>query len=84
MKYVNHRILSYSTNAPIPQHRLLTMVPQQQVGKCTMNQKHEEFKQVNKCLRQRLAWCNPTWQKYDPMSKKYATLPEVIADEMDV
>ena len=46
-----------------------------------MNHKHNELKQVNECLRQSLAWCNQTWQKYDPMSEQYAILPLVIADD---
>ena len=80
--YVNHHVLnSPGTNAPIRQHRLLTMAPPKRVSKSMMNQKQKELKQLNKCLRQRLAWCNRTGQKYDPMSEQYAILPRVIADE---
>lgn len=56
---INHHILNTpSTNTPLRQHKLLTMAPSKKVRKSIINQKQKELKQVNKCLRARLAWCN--------------------------
>ena len=46
-----------------------------------MNQKEKEAKQVNKCLRLRLAWCNRTGHTYDPTTEQYSLYPRAIADE---
>ncbi len=39
------------------------------------------MKQVTKCLRQRLSWCNRTGQTYDPNQEQYSVLPRAIANE---
>ena len=45
------------------------------------NQKEKEAKQVIKCLRRRLAWCNHTKLPYNSQEKKYSVLPRALADE---
>jgi len=59
-----HILKTATTNAPIRQHKLLTMAPKKQ-GEWFVNQKLTEMKQVTKCLRQRFSWCNRTGQTYD-------------------
>ena len=79
--YVEFHILkTATTNAPIRQHKLLTMAPKKQ-GKRIVNQKLTEMKQVTKCLRQRLSWYNRTGQTYDTTQEQYSTFPRAIADE---
>ena len=39
------------------------------------------MKQVTKCLRQRLAWCNRTGQTYNPSSQQYSAFPRAICNE---
>ena len=46
-----------------------------------MNQKEKDMKQVNTCLRQRLAWCNRTGQTFDQTVEQYSVYPRAIADE---
>ena len=80
-QYVHfHFLKTPSTNAPTRQHRLLTMAPKKQ-GKAHVNRKLSEIKQVTKCLRQRLSWCNRTGQTYDPNLEQYSIFPRAIADE---
>ena len=80
--YISHYILRIpSTDAPVRQNKLLTMAAPKKVSKRLMNQKEKEMKQVNKCLRQRLAWCNRTGQTYDPVKEQYSLYPRAIADE---
>ena len=43
--------------------------------------KEQEAKQVIKCLRRRLAWCNQSNVKYDTSEEQYSILPRAIADE---
>lgn len=38
------------------------------------------MKQVTKCLRRRLAWCNRTGQQYDPSMEQYSILPRGLSD----
>jgi len=57
------------------------MAPKKQ-GKWIVNQKLSEMKQVTKCLRQRLSWCNRTRQTYDTTQEQYSTFPRAIADEI--
>lgn len=71
--YVEFHILkTATTNAPIIQHKLLTMAPKKQ-GKRIVNQKLTGMKQVTNCLRQRLSWCNRTGQTYDTTQERYST-----------
>lgn len=80
--YIDYHILhTPSTNAPLRQHKLLTMAPPKKVGKAFTNQKQKELKQVNKCLRARLSWCNRTGKKYDPKKEQYSVYPRAFADE---
>ena len=79
INYVNHRILKIpSTNAPKRKNKLVTMAPKK---KRIMNQKEKDMKQVNTCLRQRLAWCNRTGQTFDQTVEQYSVYPRAIADE---
>ena len=80
--YINYYLLKNpSTKAPMHGNKLVTMAPRKKVGKRQMNQKEKEMKQVTKCLRQRLAWCNRTKQTYDPNQEQYSLLPRAICDE---
>ena len=56
------------------------MAPKKQ-GKAHVNRKLSEIKQVTKCLRQRLSWCNRTGQTYDPNLEQYSIFPRAIVDE---
>ncbi len=80
--YVNHRIIMQpsSTNAPIRRHKLLTMAPVKQT-KQRVSHKERELKQVTKCLRRRLAWCNRTNLPYDATYEQYSLLPRALADQ---
>ena len=80
--YITHKILKIpSTETPQRQNKLLTMAPTKVVSRRLMNQREREMKQVNKCLRQRLAWCNRTGQTYDVNKEQYSMYPRAIADE---
>ena len=64
--FINHFLLKQpSTTAPVRKNKLLTMVPVKKINKRAMNQKEKELKQITKCLRQRLTWCNRTGQSYN-------------------
>ncbi len=79
--FITHHILRKpSTVAPVRRNRLLTMAAHKQ-GKRRMSHKEREFKQVTKCLRQRLAWCNRTGQSYNPAYEQYSLFPRAISDE---
>ncbi len=56
-EYISHRILIQpsSTDAPVRQHKLLTMATAKPTGQ-RLSQKERELKQVSKCLRRRLAY----------------------------
>lgn len=80
-QFINHHILRKpSTAAPIKHNRLLTMAPPI-IGKQRISHKEKEFKQVTKCLRRRLAWCNRTGQSYNPAYEQYSVFPRAISDE---
>ena len=42
------------------------------MGKKTLSMKDREMKQVTKCFRRRLAWCNATGQRHDPSIEQYS------------
>ncbi len=74
--YINYYLLKNpSTKTSMHSNKLTTMAPRKTAGKRQMNQKEKEMKQVTKCLRQRLAWCNRTKQSYDPNQEQYSLLP---------
>lgn len=76
--YIGLRILRQpSANAPTRKHRLLTMTEPKLESK-RVSQRVRELKQVTKRLRQRLAWCNRTGQRYDPSFEQYSTYPRAI------
>lgn len=80
-QYINLRILRQpSTNAPVRKHRLMTMDARKQTHKRALSMKDKEHKQLEKCLRQRLAWCNQTGNSYDPSTEQYSTLPRALSD----
>ena len=82
--YISHYILNIpSTDAPVRQHKLLTMAAPKAVSKRLMNQKQKEMKQVTKCLRHRLAWCNCTGQTYDPLRNSIPCFPEPLLMRWD-
>ena len=81
-QYIRVRILQQpSTNAPRRKHRLLTMACPKLESKKRVSQRERELKQVTKCLRQRLAWCNRTGQTYDPSDEQYSAYPRAICTE---
>ena len=41
--------------------------------------REQEAKQVIKCLRKRLAWCNQSNVMYDSSEEQYSILPRAIA-----
>ena len=57
------------------------MVPVKKVNKRAMNQKEKELKQITKCLRQKLTWCNRTGQSYNSTIEQYSLYPRAISDE---
>ena len=74
-QYVTHRILqSPSLNAPVRRRRLLTMA-RRKMSKNRVFQKEKESRQVAKCLRRRLAWCNRTKLPYDTSHEQYSLFP---------
>ena len=79
--FVKHRILKQPSSAiaPVRKRRLLTMAPRKE-GKKRLSQKEHEHKQVTKCLRRRLAWCNATGQSYDPAQEQYSVFPRALSD----
>ena len=80
-QYINTRILHKpsSTSAPLRRHKLMTMSYLKKNRRATP--KEQEAKQVIKCLRRRLAWCNQSNVKYDASEEQYSILPRAIADE---
>ncbi len=57
------------------------MAPPKKSGIRKVKQRGKELRQVTKCLRQRLAWCNRTGERYDPEVEQYSVYPRAIADE---
>ena len=81
-QYITTRILQKSSlvNAPLRRHKLMTMSAVNKSRKRT-TPKEQEAKQVIKCLRRRLAWCNQSNVTYDSSEEQYSILPRAIADE---
>ncbi len=80
--FINHFLLQQpSTIAPVRKNKLLTMVPVKTINKRAMNQKDKELRQITKCLRQRLTWCNRTGQSYNSTIEQYSLYPRAITDE---
>lgn len=81
-QYITHHLLNQpsSTNAPVRQCKLLTMAPVKR-SKRRLSQKEKELRQVTKCLRRRLAWCNHTKLPFDASLEQYSILPRALADE---
>lgn len=81
-QYVTYHILQQpsSAHAPVRRHKLLTMSNVKSSRKRS-TQKEKEARQVIKCLRRRLAWCNHTKSTYDSSEEQYSVLPRALADE---
>ena len=81
-QYVKYHILQppSSAHAPVRWHKLLTMSNVKSSWKRS-TQKEKEARQVIKCLRRRLAWCNHTKSTYDSSEEQYSVLPRALADE---
>ena len=81
-QYVTYHILQKpsSINAPLRRHKLLTMSSIKQSRK-KLSLKDQEAKQVIKCLRRRLAWCNQTKLTYNSNEEQYSVLPRALVDE---
>ena len=84
MDYIKHRLLKVpSTTAPVRQQRLLTFALRQKRTK-RLTHKERESKQAMKCLRQRLAWCSRTQQRYDSNTEQYSIYPRALCDETGI
>ena len=46
-----------------------------------MTSKEQEAKQVIKCMRWRLQWCNKNQMSFDSSEEQYSVLPRALADE---
>ena len=80
--YVTYHILHQpsSVKATLRRHKLLTMKPVKSHTK-RRNPKEQEARQVIKCLRHKLAWCNHGNLQRDVSDEQYSVLPRAIADE---
>ena len=83
--YITHRILQSPSvaNPPVRHRKLLTMAPSKKKKK-KLSLWEKEEREVNKCLRIRLAWCNQTGQGYDQSIEQYSLLPRALADVNDL
>ena len=81
-QYITTRILHTSSviNAPLRCHRLLTMSSISKKRK-RITPKEQEDKQIIKCLRQHLVWCQQNGKDYDCSNEQYSLLPRAIANE---
>ena len=81
-QYINTRILQTPScaSAPVRRHKLLTMATTRNSRK-RMTPKEQESKQVIKCLRWRLHWCNKNQISFDSSEEQYSVLPRALADE---
>ena len=78
--YVTHNPLQVpSVQSSLRQKQLLTMAPPKMM-KRRLSQKEKEERDTNKFLRNRLAWCNQTGQKYAESEEQYTILPRALAD----
>ena len=80
LQYVSYKKPS-SVNAPLRCHNLLTMLSVKQSQSKRLSSKDQEAKQVIKCLRRQLAWCNQTKLTYNSSGEQYFVLPRALADE---
>ena len=81
-QYVNTRILNTPScvSAPVRHRRLLTMATTRKT-RTRLTPKEQESKQVIKCLRRRLQWCNQNQLPYDSSEEQYSVLPRALANE---
>ena len=81
-QYINTRILQTPScaSAPVRRRKLLTMATTRKNRK-RMTPKEQEAKQVIKCLRRRLQWCNKHQLSFDSSEEQYSVLPRALADE---
>ena len=81
-QYINTRILQTPScaSAPLRRRKLLTMSTLRKTRK-RMTPKEQEAKQVMKCLRRRLQWCNQYKLSFDSSEEQYSILPRALADE---
>lgn len=80
--YIKHHILQQPSfvKVPLRRHKLLTMKPtKSRIKRC--NPKEQEARQVIKCLRRRLAWCNHGNLQCDVSEEQYSVFPRALADE---
>ena len=81
-QYITTRLLEMPShiNAPLRHQKLLTMSTGR-ARKKRMTPKEQEAKQVIKCLRRRLQWCNENCMSFDSGEEQYSILPRALADE---
>ena len=81
-QYITTRLIERPShiNAPLRRQKLLTM-SSTRAKKKRMTPKEQEAKQVIKCLRRRLQWCNENCVPFDSGEEQYSMLPRALADE---
>ena len=81
-QYITTRLIERPShiNAPLRRQKLLTM-SSTRAKKKRMTPKEQEAKQVIKCLRHRLQWCNENCVPFDFGEEQYSMLPRALADE---
>ena len=81
-QYITTRLIEMPShiNAPLRRQKLLTM-SSTRAKKKRMTPKEQEAKQVIKCLRRRLQWCNENRVSFNSGEEQYSILPRALADE---
>ena len=79
--YISTRLIQSNTmSVPLRRQRLLTMASTKPRKK-RMTPQESEAKQVIKCLRRRLQWCNNNNISFDSEEEQYSILPRALTDE---
>ena len=81
-QYITTRLIEMPShiNAPLRRQKLLTM-SSTRAKKKGMTPKEQEAKQVFKCLRRHLQWCNENRVSFNSGEEQYSILPRALADE---
>ena len=78
LNYITHHILQCPSVANAPVRR--TMAPSKVKRQKLISLQEKEEREVNKCIRRRLDWCNQTGKGYDISIEQYTLLPRALAD----
>jgi len=81
-QYISTRLIQSAnyTNTPLRHQKLLIMASTKN-SKKRMTPKEQEAKQVIKCLRCRLQWCNENRMSFDTSEEQYSILPRALPNE---